>query len=342
MDFHSALERLVNRRDLSADAMRAVMGTMMSGALTDAQIGGFLTALRTKGETIEEIAAAAAVMREFAAKVPAESAQLVDIVGTGGDGAHTFNISTAAAFVIAAAGGKVAKHNNRAISSRSGSADVLEQAGVKLGLKPEQVARCIDQAGISFMFAPAHHPATRHAAGPRKELGVRSLFNLLGPLTNPAGVKNHLIGVAQPELLEIFAQVLRRLGSRHAIIARAEDGMDEISNSTATAVAELKDGRIETRKIVPQEFGFDPAPRDAIRVSGPEESLALMLSVFDNQPGPALDIVLLNAGAGIYVAGLTPDMASGVALARETVAAGKAREKLQALAALTQQLAEAG
>ena len=342
MDFHSALERLVNRRDLSADAMRAVMRTMMSGALTDAQIGGFLAALRTKGETIEEIAAAAAVMREFATQVPAESAQLVDIVGTGGDGAHTFNISTAAAFVIAAAGGKVAKHNNRAISSRSGSADVLEQAGVKLGLKPEQVARCIDQAGISFMFAPAHHPATRHAAGPRKELGVRSLFNLLGPLTNPAGVKNHLIGVAQPELLEIFAQVLRRLGSRHAIIARAEDGMDEISNSTATAVAELKDGRIETRKIVPQEFGFDPAPRDAIRVSGPEESLALMLSVFDNQPGPALDIVLLNAGAGIYVAGLRPDMAAGVALARETVAAGKAREKLQALAALTQQLAEAG
>ena len=342
MDFPSALERLVNRRDLPADAMRAVMRTMMSGALTDAQIGGFLAALRTKGETIEEIAAAAAVMREFATKVPAASAQLVDIVGTGGDGAHTFNISTAAAFVIAAAGGKVAKHNNRAISSRSGSADVLEQAGVRLGLKPEQVARCIDQAGISFMFAPAHHPATRHAAGPRKELGVRSLFNLLGPLTNPAGVKNHLIGVAQPELLEIFAQVLRRLGSRHAMIARSEDGMDEISNSTATAVAELKDGRIETRKIVPQEFGFDPAPRDAIRVSGPEESLALMLSVFDNQPGPALDIVLLNAGAGIYVAGLRPDMAAGIALARETVAAGKAREKLQTLAALTQQLAEAG
>lgn len=342
MDFHSALERLVNRRDLSADAMRAVMRTMMSGELTDAQVGGFLAALRTKGETIEEIAAAAAVMREFATKAPAADPQLVDIVGTGGDGAHTFNISTAAAFVIAAAGGKVAKHNNRAISSRSGSADVLELAGVKLGLKPEQIATCIDQAGISFMFAPAHHPATRHAAGPRKELGVRSLFNLLGPLTNPAGVKNHLIGVAQPELLEIFAQVLRRLGSRRAMIARAEDGMDEISNSTATAVAELKDGRIETRKIVPQEFGFDPAPRDAIRVSGPEESLALMLSVFDNQPGPALDIVLLNAGAGIYVAGLRPDMAAGIALARETVAAGKAREKLQTLATLTQQLAEAG
>lgn len=341
MDFHSALERLVNRRDLSADAMRAVMRTMMSGELTDAQIGGFLAALRTKGETIEEIAAAAAVMREFATKAPAADPQLVDIVGTGGDGAHTFNISTAAAFVVAAAGGKIAKHNNRAISSRSGSADVLELAGVKLGLKPEQIATCIDQAGISFMFAPAHHPATRHAAGPRKELGVRSLFNLLGPLTNPAGVKNHLIGVAQPELLEIFAQVLRRLGSRRAMIARAEDGMDEISNSTATAVAELKDGRIETRKIVPQEFGFDPAPRDAIRVSGPEESLALMLSVFDNQPGPALDIVLLNAGAGIYVAGLRPDMAAGIALARETVAAGKAREKLQALATLTQQLAEA-
>lgn len=341
MDFHSALERLVNRRDLSADVMRAVMRTMMSGALTDAQIGGFLAALRTKGETIEEIAAAAAVMREFATKAPVEDSQLVDIVGTGGDGAHTFNISTAAAFVIAAAGGKVAKHNNRAISSRSGSADVLERAGVKLGLKPEQVASCLDQAGISFMFAPAHHPATRHAAGPRKELGVRSLFNLLGPLTNPAGVKNHLIGVAQPELLEIFAQVLRRLGSRHAMIVRASDGMDEISNSTATAVAELKDGRIETRKIVPQEFGFDPAPRDAIRVSDPEESLALMLSVFDNQPGPALDIVLLNAGAGIYVAGLRPDMAAGIALARETIAAGKAREKLQDLAALTTQLAEA-
>lgn len=342
MDFHSALEQLVNRRDLAADDMRAVMQTMMSGALTEAQIGGFLAALRTKGETIEEIAAAAAVMREFATKAPVEDSQLVDIVGTGGDGAHTFNISTAAAFVIAAAGGKVAKHNNRAISSRSGSADVLERAGVKLGLKPEQVASCLEQAGISFMFAPAHHPATKHAAGPRKELGVRSLFNLLGPLTNPAGVKNHLIGVAQPELLEIFAQVLRRLGSRRAMIVRAEDGMDEISNSTATAVAELKDGRIETRKIVPQEFGFKPAPRDAIRVSDPEESLALMLSVFDNQPGPALDIVLFNAGAGIYVAGLRPDMAAGIALARETIAAGKAREKLEALAALTTQLAEAG
>ena len=265
--------------------MRAVMQDMMSGKMTEAQIGGFLVALRMKGETIEEISAAAAVMREFAVRVHVDGPHLVDIVGTGGDGAHTFNISTTASFVIAAAGGKVAKHNNRSISSRSGSADVLEQAGVKLGLKPDHVAQCINRVGIGFMFAPAHHPATRYAAGPRRELAARSVFNLLGPMTNPAYVKRQLIGVYPAELLDVFARAMQRLGSEHCMVVRSQDGLDEISNSATTDVAELKDGRISRYQITPQQFGFTPGILSELIVDSAGQSRAIMLAVLGNEPG---------------------------------------------------------
>lgn len=339
MDFRSALNEVIGGGDLPEGTMRAVMQDMMSGKLTDAQVGGFLVALRMKGETIEEISAAAAVMREFAVRVYMDDPCQVDIVGTGGDGAHTFNISTTASFVIAAAGGKVAKHNNRSISGLSGSADVLEQAGVKLGLKPEHVAECIDRVGVGYMFAPAHHPATRHAAGPRKELAVRSIFNLLGPLTNPAYVKRQLIGVYQPELLDVFARVLQRLGSEHSMVTRSQDGLDEISNSAATDVAELRDGVITKYQITPQQFGIEPGALSDLMVESAEQSHDIMLSVLGNEPGPARDIVLLNAGAAIYVAGLAPDIAQGIELAGQAVASGAALKKLRELAALTTRLA---
>lgn len=339
MNVQSALNEVINGGDLPDDVMRAVMQDMMSGNLTDAQIGGFLVALRMKGETIEEISAAAAVMREFAVRVHVDGPHLVDIVGTGGDGAHTFNISTTASFVIAAAGAKVAKHNNRSISSRSGSADALEQAGVKLGLKPGHVAECINRVGVGYMFAPAHHPATRYAAGPRRELAARSVFNLLGPLTNPAYVKRQLIGVYQPELLDVFARVLQRLGSEHSMVVHSQDGLDEISNSAATDVAELKDGRIRRYRITPEQFGIEPGTLSELVVESAGQSYDLMVSVLENRPGPALDIVLLNAAAAIYVAGLAPDMEQGIELAGQAIASGGAMKKLQELASLTTRLA---
>ena len=339
MNIQSALNEVINGGDLPNDVMQAVMHDLMSGKLTEAQIGGFLVALRMKGETIEEISAAASVMREFAVRVQVDGPNLVDIVGTGGDGAHTFNISTTASFVIAAAGGRVAKHNNRSISSRSGSADVLEQAGVKLGLKPEHVAECINRVGIGYMFAPAHHPATRYAAGPRRELAARSVFNLLGPLTNPAYVKRQLIGVYQSDLLDVFAQVMQRLGSDHCMIVRSQDGLDEISNSAPTDVAELRDGHISKYQITPQQFGFEPGILSELVVESAEQSHAIMRAVLENNPGPAMDIVLLNAGAAIYVAGLAQDMEQGIELARQAIADGGAIKKLQELASLTSRLA---
>lgn len=339
MNFRSALNEVINGGDLPDSTMRAVMQDMMSGKLTDAQIGGFLVALRMKGETIEEISAAAAVMREFAVRVHVDHPHLVDIVGTGGDGARTFNISTAASFVIAAAGGKVAKHNNRSISGISGSADVLEQAGVKLGLKPEHVADCINRIGVGYMFAPAHHPATRYAAGPRRELAARSIFNLLGPLTNPAYVKRQLIGVYQADMLDVFARVLQRLGSEHSMVARSLDGLDEISNSSATEVVELKDGHIAKYQVTPQQFGIQPGALSDLIINSAEESRDMMLSVLEDNPGPARDVVLLNAGAAIYVAGLTPDMEQGVELAGQAIASGQALKKLQELVSLTTRLA---
>ena len=340
MNFRSALNEVINGGDLPDATMRAVMHDMMSGNLTDAQIGGFLVALRMKGETIEEISAAAAVMREFAIRVHVDGPHLVDIVGTGGDGAHTFNISTAASFVIAAAGGKVAKHNNRSISGISGSADVLEQAGVKLGLKPEHVADCINRIGVGYMFAPAHHPATRFAAGPRRELATRSIFNLLGPLTNPAYVKRQLIGVYQADMLDVFARVLQRLGSEHCMVARSLDGIDEISNSSATEEVELKDGRIAKYQVTPQQFGIKSGALSDLIINSAEQSRDMMLSVLEDNPGPARDVVLLNAGAAIYVAGLTPDMEQGVELAGQAIASGEALKKLQELASLTTRLAD--
>ncbi len=339
MNVQSALNEVIDGGDLPNDVMRAVMHDMMSGKMTDAQIGGFLVALRMKGETIDEISAAAAVMREFAVRVHIDDPHLVDIVGTGGDGAHSFNISTTASFVIAAAGGKVAKHNNRSISGRSGSADVLEQAGVKLGLKAGHVAACINQLGIGYMFAPAHHPATRYAAGPRRELATRSIFNMLGPLTNPAYVKRQLIGVYHSDLLDVFARVMQRLGSEHCMVVRSQDGLDEISNSAATDVVELKDGRITKYQITPQQFGFKPGALSELVVDNIGQSYDIMMTVLENEPGPARDIVLLNAGAAIYVADLAPDMEQGIELARQAIATGEAKKKLRDLASLTNQLA---
>ncbi|MGH8246322.1 MAG: anthranilate phosphoribosyltransferase, partial [Gammaproteobacteria bacterium] len=293
MNIQTAIGKVIAGRDLTAEEMTSAMRAVMQGEATPAQIGGFLTALRMKGETVEEIASAARVMREFAKKVHVDMPNLVDIVGTGGDGSNLFNVSTTAAFVIAAAGAKVAKHNNRSVSSRSGSADVLEKAGVRLGLAPEHVAECIRRVGVGFMFAPAHHEATRHAAGPRRELGLRTIFNLLGPLTNPAGVRHQLIGVFDRERVVPIAEVLAELGSIHSLVVHSADGLDEISIAAPTHVAELRDGRVTTYDIEPGQFDITRGGLDPIRVGGVEDSLGLMLSVLDNQPGPARDIVVL-------------------------------------------------
>ena len=335
MDIQTAINRIIERHDLSEAEMQSVMRCIMDGNATPAQIGGFLVALRMKGETVDEIAAAAGVMRDYALKVEIRGDHLVDILGTGGDGSRTFNISTTAAFVVAAAGGRVAKHHNRAASSRSGSADVLEKAGVKLGLSPQQVAECVDKIGIGFMFAPAHHSATRHVMGPRRELGTRTIFNMLGPLTNPARIPNALLGVYANAVVQPVAQVMKKLGASHVMVVHAEDGMDEISISSITQVAELKDGDIQCYDISPEQFGLQRGDRSAITVDSVEDSLALMQGVLENQAGAARDIVLLNAGAAIYAAGVASDIRSGVNQARAAIDSGAARQKLQDLIALT-------
>jgi anthranilate phosphoribosyltransferase len=336
---HSALAKVIAGQHLDEAEMETAMRAIMEGDATPAQIGGFLVALRMKGETVAEIAAAARVMRGFARRVEVAHPHLVDIVGTGGDGSHTFNISTTAAFVIAGAGACVAKHNNRSVSSRTGSADVLEAAGVHINLSPAQVARCVEEVGIGFMFAPAHHGATRHAASPRRELGVRTLFNLLGPLTNPAGVPNQLIGVFSDAWVEPVAEVMQRLGSRHVMVVHSRDGLDEISLGAPTRVAELKDGRVTVREIAPEDFGLARTGLDGIRVRDAADSLALLRAVLDDRPGPARDTVLLNAGAAIHVAGLAPDHRTGMELARASLASGAARERLERLVALTRTFA---
>jgi anthranilate phosphoribosyltransferase len=318
--------------------MRAVMRTIMTGQATPAQIGGFLIGLRMKGETVEEIAAAAEVMRELATRVGVSGPHLVDTCGTGGDGAHTFNISTAAAFVVAAAGGKVAKHGNRSVSSKSGSADVLEAAGVSLDLTPEQVAQCVNEVGVGFLFAPKFHGAMKHAIGPRREMGVRTIFNLLGPLTNPAGAPNQVIGVFAKQWVEPLAQVLGRLGSEHVLVVHAEDGMDEISIAAVTHVAELKDGKVSTYTVMPEEFGLKRGDVGDIAVESVAGSLAMIESVLNNEPGPARDIVALNAGAAIYAANLTPTLTEGVKKATAVIASGAARDKLLALVGLSRKL----
>ena len=331
MDIAIAIARVVEQRDLTASEMESLMRSIMTGQATPAQIGGFLVGLRMKGETVDEIAAAAKVMRELATRVDVGGPHLVDTCGTGGDGASTFNISTASAIVTAAAGGRVAKHGNRSVSSSSGSADVLEAAGVKLDLTPAQVAACIDQIGVGFLFAPQHHSAMKHAIGPRKEMRVRTLFNLLGPLTNPAGAPNQVLGVFSPDWVEPLAQVLKQLGSEHVLVVHAEDGLDEISIAAPTRVAELNKGDISVYTVTPEDFGLQRADLSAIAVENAEQSLAMIEAVFADQPGPARDIVRLNAGAAIYAAGLAPSLADGVALAAAVISSGKARQTHQSL-----------
>jgi anthranilate phosphoribosyltransferase len=338
MQIQKALQILLDKQDLSADQMRAVMRLIMSGGATDAQIGGFLIALRCKGESIDEIAAAAEVMRELAGKVHVKGEYLIDTCGTGGDGANTFNISTTCAFVVAAAGGRVAKHGNRSVSSSCGSADVLEAAGVNLELTAEQVARCVNELGVGFLFAPKHHGAMKYAIGPRREMGVRTLFNLLGPLSNPAGAPNQLIGVFGKDWLEPLAQVLKKLGSRHVLIVNADDGLDEISIASATRVAELKDGQVTTYTVAPEQFGLQRADIAELAVDGTASSLAMVKSVLDNKPGPARDIVVLNAGAAIYAADLADSLAAGVEKAQQVIASGAARAKWDALIAYSKTL----
>ncbi len=330
-----AIKAVTEKQDLTADEMTATMRLIMTGEATPAQVGGFLIGLRMKGETIDEIAAAAGVMRELASKVEVDREHLVDTCGTGGDASGSFNISTASAIVVAAAGAKVAKHGNRSISSKSGSADVLETAGVNLEISPEQVALCVNEIGVGFMFAPLHHSAMKHAIGPRREMAVRTIFNVLGPLTNPAAAPNQVLGVFSKELVEPLAHVLKRLGSEHVLVVHADDGMDEISISSATSVAELHNGEVRTYSIQPEDFGMSRADLEQIRATDSAHSLEIIKSVFNNTDGPAKDIVCLNAGAAIYAAGLTESLAEGVKKAQDVIASGAVAEKLEQLIAKT-------
>ncbi|OOC09250.1 MULTISPECIES: anthranilate phosphoribosyltransferase [Thioalkalivibrio] len=340
MTLPQAIAKLVERQDLDADEMTAVMRAVMGGEATDAQIGGLLVALRMKGETIDEIRAAAGVMRELATRVDVPRAGLVDTCGTGGDASGTFNISTASALVAAAAGVRVAKHGNRSVSSRSGSADVLETLGVNLELGPDAVATCIREVGVGFLFAPAHHGAMRHAIGPRRELGVRTLFNVLGPLTNPAGAPNQVLGVFSADWLRPLAEALKGLGSEHVMVVNAEDGLDEISIGAPTRVAELRDGEITEYTLRPEDVGLTTAALDTVRVADVAASAAMLRDVLAGTPGPARDIVLLNAGAAIFVGGGAPSLEAGVRRAAEVIDSGAARERLEQLQAVSTRLAQ--
>ncbi|MDP2759181.1 MAG: anthranilate phosphoribosyltransferase [Sideroxyarcus sp.] len=327
-----ALVRLIDQREIFYDEMLSLMRQIMRGEVTPAQIAGILVGLRVKKETIGEISAAAFVMREFASKVPVtQRDHLVDTCGTGGDAAHTFNISTASAFVAAAAGARVAKHGGRSVSSTCGSADVLEALGVNLNLTPEQVGHSIDEIGIGFMFAPNFHGAMKYAAPVRRELGVRTIFNILGPLTNPAGADNQVLGVFHPDLVGIQARVLQRLGSSHVLVVNGNDGLDEITLSGPTNIAELKEGQVNEYTVKPEDFGLRSASLDAVRVTDTAGAKAMLLGVLENQTGAARDIVLLNAGAAIYAAELSDTLANGVHKAAETLASGAALAKLEQL-----------
>lgn len=336
MELKEAINRCLAHRDLTTEEMTSVMRTIMTGGATSAQIAGFLVALRMKGEAVPEIAAAAGVMRELATGVDITGLDhVVDIVGTGGDASGTFNVSTTSMFVAAAAGCHVAKHGNRSVSSRSGAADVLEAAGVRLDLSPAQVARCVREVGVGFMFAPGHHSAMKHAIGPRKELGVRTIFNVLGPLTNPAGAPNQVLGVFSEDLLEPLALVLQRLGSRHVLVVHARDGLDEISISEITDIAELKDGVIHRYGIQPEDFGLRRADLASIQVSDPSASLAMLRGVLADRAGPPRDIVVLNAGAAIYAAGQASTLAEGLTRADAAISSGEAERRLERLIELT-------
>ena len=331
-----ALQRLIEHREIFHEEMTSLMRQIMRGDVSPVMIAGILIGLRVKKETIGEITAAAEVMRELATPVPvADPGNLLDIVGTGGDGAHTFNISTTVMFVAAAAGAKVAKHGGRSVSSQSGSADALEALGARLDLNADQVAQSIAQTGIGFMFAPNHHSAMKHAAPVRKELGVRTLFNILGPLTNPAGAGTQLLGVFHTDLVGILVRVLQRLGSRRALVVHGLDGLDEISLAGPTLVGELKDGEVREYQIKPEDFGIAPAPISALQVANPAESIARMKAVLANEPGPSQDIVLLNAGAALYAAGHADSIAQCIEQARVALASGAALKKLNEFVAFT-------
>ena len=334
-----ALTRLIEHREIFHDEMLALMRRIMSGEMSPVMIAAFAIGLRVKKETIGEIAAAAAVMREFAAPVAvADRTHLVDIVGTGGDSSHTFNISTASVFVAAAAGARVAKHGGRSVSSTSGSADVMEALGAQINLAPAQVAACLQETGIGFMFAPNHHASMKHAAPVRKELGVRTLFNILGPLTNPAGAQNQLMGVFHPDLVGIQVRVLQRLGSEHVMVVHGMNGMDEISLSGETMVGELKGGEVREYTVHPSDFALPVYDSRVLRVADQQESVACIRRALDDEDGPIRDIVLLNAGAALYCAGVATNVVDGVRRAREAVASGAAREKLARFVAVTRQL----
>jgi anthranilate phosphoribosyltransferase len=332
-----ALQCCIDGRELSHDDMTAMMRHIMSGDIPPTLVAAFLVALRTKKETVGEIAAAAQVMREFATPVHIKDTRhLVDVVGTGGDGAHTFNISTAAMFVAAAAGAKIAKHGNRSVSSKSGSADVLESLGVNLNVSPERVAESISTLGVGFMFAPNHHPAMKNVVPIRRELGVRTIFNILGPLTNPANAKHILMGVFNAELVGIQTRVLQSLGMTHAMVVFGRDGLDEISLEGPTLIGELKNGLVSEYEIHPRDFGLSTAPTSGFQVTNSEESKQIVLRVLGGEPGAASDIVCLNAGATLYVADLAPDIATGIAMAKAAIATGAARSTLDQFIAATQ------
>lgn len=339
MHIQKALSCIAERENLSLEDARDVMKQIMTGEASDAQIGAFLMGMRLKGETIDEITGAVMVMRELATGVNVGGDHLVDIVGTGGDGANLFNVSTAATFVVSAAGGRVAKHGNRSVSSSSGSADVLEQAGVTLGLSPQQVAECVNEVGVGFMFAPSHHNAMKHAIGPRKELAMRTIFNILGPMTNPAEVKRLLVGVYDAALCRVVAEVLGRLGAEHVMVVHSDDGLDEISAATATHIAEFRDGEVKEYSVQPADFDLEAVSLDGLEVDGAEQSLNLIRAALSGAPGDRADrarnVIALNAGAALYVAGVANTPAEGVSRAMKKMVSGKAWERVEALVDLT-------
>ena len=344
LDIKAALARIVERQDLTTDEMISVMRQIMTGQCDEAQIGGFLVGLRMKSESIDEIVGAVTVMRELAKGVTINTEHAVDIVGTGGDGANLFNVSSASAFIVAAAGGTVAKHGNRGVSSKSGSADLIEALGVNLNLNAEQVARCINELGVGFMFAPAHHSAMKYAIGPRKSLGMRTIFNILGPMTNPAGVPNQVIGVFSKALVRPVAEVLQRLNSRHVLVVCSKDGLDEISLATETYVCELKDGELREYVIRPEELGIQPQVLAGLEVESAQQSLELIKDALGKRATAngkkAADILALNAGAAIYVAGLARTMKDGVAMAEDAVYSGLALAKMNELVSFSRYLSE--
>ena len=340
MDMPTAIAKVIENTDLTQEEMNSVMRLIMTGEATESQIGGFLVGLRMKGETVDEISGAAEVMRELASHVDVETELLVDTCGTGGSGIPKFNISTASAFVTAAAGARVAKHGNRSATSKSGSADLLEAAGAEIMLNPDQVARCIDTIGVGFMFAVSHHSAMKHAIGPRREMVVRTIFNMLGPLTNPARSRRQVMGVYDGSLVRTAAEVLGQLGSEHVMVVHSEDGLDEISIATPTHVAEMKDGVINEYNLTPEDFGMTRSSLDALKVSDVEESLQLVRSALDGSNEVASNIVALNAGAAIYVAGQALTVEAGVEMARDAMASGLASEKMKDFVDFTRQISE--